>query len=274
LSVAIVTDSAAALPAEVAAAHGISVVPMMITVDGRSGHDGDVPIEGIVAASEIETAGPSPGEFAEAIERVMTADGVLVLTLASSMSSTCESASLGASGFEGRVRVVDTQTAAGAEALVVLAAARAAEAGASIDEVELVARDVMRRVHFIAMVPSLDFLARSGRVPGIAEWVGRHMHAAPIFEFTAGGVTKHRPALGVDAAYERMVHALRRDRVEGAALHVVASHALAPQAAARLLALVNDVTTPETELVGEFGSVMVAHTGPGLVGLAWWWETR
>ena len=131
----------------------------------------------------------------------------------------------------------------------------------------------MRRVHFIAMVPSLDFLAKSGRVPGIAEWVGRRMHVAPIFEFKAGGVTKHRPALGVDAAYDRMVQALRRDRVEGAALHVAASHALAPEAAAHLLALVKRFITPETELVGEFGSVMVAHTGPGLVGLAWWWET-
>ena len=105
MSVAIVTDSAAALPAELAAAHGITVVPMMITVDGRSGHDGDMSIEAIVAASEVETAGPSPGDFAEAIERVMTPDGVLVLTLASSMSSTCESASLGASGFAGHARV-------------------------------------------------------------------------------------------------------------------------------------------------------------------------
>jgi DegV family protein with EDD domain len=272
--VVIVTDSAAALPAELAAAHGIAVVPMMIAVDGRSGHDGDIPIEAIVVASEVETASPSPGDFAEAIQRVMTPAGVLVLTLASSMSSTFESASLGASGFAGHARVVDTQTAAGAQALVVLAAARAAEAGGSLDDVERAAREVMRRVRFIAMVPSLDFLAKSGRVPGIAEWVGRHMHVTPIFEFAAGRVVKHRPALGADAAYDRMVQALRRDRVDGAALHVVASHALAPEVAAHLLALVKDFTTPETELVGEFGSVMVAHTGPGLVGLAWWWEPQ
>jgi DegV family protein with EDD domain len=274
VSVAIVTDSAAALPAELAAAYGVAVVPMMITVDGRSGYDGATTIEAILTASEVETAGPSPGNFADAIERVMTPEGVLVLTLASSMSSTNGSASMGASGFAERARVVDTQTAAGAQALVVLAAARATEAGASLDEVVRVARDVVRRVHFIAMVPNLDFLVKSGRVPGIAQWVGRRVHVSPIFEFKAGDVVRHRPALGADAAYDRMVQALRRDRVDGAVLHVAVSHAFAAEAAARLLALVKGFVLPEEEFIGEFGSVMVAHTGPGLVGLAWWWEAR
>ena len=225
-----------------------------------------------MSAGEIETSGPSPGDFAEAIRRRMTPEGVLVLTLAATMSSTYQSASLATSGLEGPVRVIDSQTAAGAEALVVLAAARAAERGASLDDVERVAREVMGRVHFVAMVPSLDYLARSGRVPGIAEWVNRRLRVVPMFDFTAGRVNKHRPALGVDAAYDRMVQMLYHERVEGASLHVAAYHSLAPEAAARLLGLVKGTVTPKTEFVGEFGPVMVAHTGPGIVGLAWWWE--
>jgi DegV family protein with EDD domain len=272
MSVAIITDSAAALPAELAAAHGITVVPMLITVDGRSARDGETRVEALVAATEVETSGPSPGDFAGVIQRCITPEGVLVLTIAATMSSTYQSASLAASSFEGQVRVIDTQTAAGAQALVVLAAARAAERGASLDEAERIARDVMARVHLVAMVPSLDYLAKSGRVPGVAEWVGRRLRVVPMFDFTAGRISKHRPALGVDAAYSRMVQMLQRDRVAGASLHVAAYHSLAPEAAARLLGLVKGIVAPKTEFVGEFGSVMVAHTGPGIVGLAWWWE--
>jgi len=274
VSVSIVTDSAAALPRELAVSSRIAVVPMRLVVNGEPVSDSETPIEVIVTASDVETSGPSPGDFVEVIERVMTPDGVLVFTLASTMSSTYESARLGAERCAGRVRVIDTQTAAGAEALVVLAAARSAAAGGSLEEVERVANSVMQRVHFVAMVPSLDFLAKSGRVPGIAEWVGRRMHVTPLFEFTSGGVRKHRPALSVAAAYDRMVQELRHDRVEGAALHVAAYHALAPDAAARVLALVERFVAPETAFIGEFGPVMVTHTGPGLVGLAWWWEPQ
>jgi fatty acid-binding protein DegV len=49
-------------------------------------------------------------------------------------------------------------------------------------------------------------------------------------------------------------------------------HALAPEAAQRLLDRVEAEVTPATKFTGEFGSVMVVHTGPGLYGLAWWWE--
>ena len=55
-------------------------------------------------------------------------------------------------------------------------------------------------------------------------------------------------------------------------LHVAALHALAPDAADGVLARVEAEVTPATKFVGEFGSVMVVHTGPGLYGLAWWWE--
>ena len=202
----------------------------------------------------------------------MSSDGVLVLTLASSMSSTHQSATLAASGTGGLVRVIDTQTAAGAEALVVLAAARAAASGSSLQEVARVADDVIGRVRLVATGPSLEHLARSGRVPGLAEWVGRKLRVAPLFEFTAGTVRSLRPALGIDAAYERMVHLVLSSRVEGARLHVAAYHSLVPDAAARLLGELEREVTPASTFVGEFSSVMVAHTGPGLVGLAWWWE--
>jgi fatty acid-binding protein DegV len=85
-------------------------------------------------------------------------------------------------------------------------------------------------------------------------------------------VHRLRPALSAEAASDRMLGLLRRSRVEGARLHVVSLHALALDTADRLLARAEEQFGPATAFVGEFGPVMVVHTGPGLAGLAWWWD--
>lgn len=277
MTVAVVTDSAAALPPELAARCGVTVVPMWLTIGGESIHEGDRPLSEVLGDARVSTSGPTPGEFARAIETRMSPDGVLVLTIAANMSGTHEAAVLAAREIDRaseQVRVVDTATAAGAEALVVLAAAAKAQQGASLDDVELEAKRVVERVQLVAMVPNLDHLVRSGRVPGIAGWAGRRLGINPLFEFRGGKVHRLRPALGADAAIERMLARFRRSREPGARLHVTALHALAPDAARKLLDRVEAEVTPETAFVGEFGSVMVVHTGPGLVGLAWWWDTE
>ena len=275
MTVAIVTDSAAALPPDLVARFHVTVVPMWLTLGDESIHEGERPLSEILGDARVSTSGPTPGEFALAIERRQTGDGVLVLTIAASMSGTHEAAVLAArevDGARGPVRVVDTLTAAGAEALVVLAAAAKAQAGASLDEVEAEARRVIDTVQLVATVPSLDHLVRSGRVPGIAGWAGRRLGINPLFEFRDGKVHRLRPALGHDAALERMLGRFRRTRDDSGKLHVTALHALAPDGARLLLDRVEAEVTPETAFIGEFGSVMVVHTGPGLVGLAWWWD--
>jgi len=276
MTVAIVTDSAAALPDDLAARYHVTVVPMWLTLGTESIHEGERPLSEVLGDERVSTSGPTPGEFARAIERRQNANGVLVLTIAASMSGTHEAAVLAAREIDdaaGPVRVVDTLTAAGAEALVVLAAATKAQEGASLADVEAEARRVIERVQLVAMVPNLDHLVRSGRVPGIAGWAGRRLGINPLFEFRGGKVHRLRPALGPEAALERMLGRFRRTRQDGGKLHVTALHALAPDAARQLLERVEAEVTPETAFVGEFGSVMVVHTGPGLVGLAWWWDS-
>ncbi|MCZ7527130.1 MAG: DegV family protein [Acidimicrobiia bacterium] len=272
MAVAIVTDSAAALPADLVARHGITVVPMWLTVGDDSFLDGDRSLGELLGDVAVSTSGPTPGQFAAAIEASRGPDGVLILTIAATMSSTHQSAVLAARSYGEGVRVVDTGTAAGAEALVVLAAAEAAEAGKTLDEVEAVARRAIGEVRLVATVPNLDHLVRSGRVPNVAGWAGRHLHISPLFEFRAGAVKRLRPAFGFETALHRIYSTFARSAVEGASLHVAVLHAMAPEPARRLLEKVTEAAEPDTAFLGEFGSVMVVHTGPGLVGLAWRWD--
>lgn len=248
---------------------------MGLTLGESSVHDGDLDLEEVVARLDegLSTSGPSPGEFAEAIAAADTGDGVVVLTLSERMSSTYGSAQLAAKLEEDRtVRVVDTGTAAGAEGLVVLAAAVRAAAGAPIDDVVAAADVAADQVRLVATLPTLDQLARGGRVPGAAAWAGHRLDLNPLFEFKGGHVRPLRPVRGQRAAQDRIVSLFSHRLHHQADLHVAALHALDPAGAEHVLDLVRAHVEPATAFVGSFSPVMVAHTGPGLVGLAWWWE--
>jgi DegV family protein with EDD domain len=275
MTVCVVTDGAAALPDDMVRELGITVVPMWVTLDGVSEHADRVDLDTMFVHRAISTSGPTPGEFQEAIGAAGPSSEVCVLTISATMSSTYEAARVGATGSgrnDATVRVVDTRTAAGAQALVVIAAARAAAAGASLDEVVAVAERAMGEVRLVASVPDLTALVRSGRVPGIAGWAGRRLGLVPLFEFRDGGAHPMRPSRGLDNALERIVARCRRQQRADARLHVAALHALAPDAAEDMLRRVHKELEVETEFIASFGAVMLAHTGPGLVGLAWRWE--
>jgi DegV family protein with EDD domain len=277
MTVSIVTDGAAALPDDIVQQLDIAVVPMWLTLDGRSVPADSVDLDEMFSYREITTSGPTPGEFGDAIQTRMNEDGVCVLTISATMSSTYEAARVGATALDesdaGRARVVDTRTAAGAQALVVIAAARAAQRGASLDQVVAVAEVAMRDVRLLASVPDLTALVRSGRVPNIAGWAGRRLGLVPLFEFRNGGAHPLRPSRGLDNALDRIVALCRREQRAGARLHVAALHALAPSAAQDMLSRVHKELPVASEFVASFGAVMLAHTGPGLVGLAWRWES-
>jgi DegV family protein with EDD domain len=272
----VVTDSACSLPAELASDHHISIVPMGLTIGGTAALDGEVTLEEVTArlGEGLSTSGPAPGRVAEAVEAADEGDGVIVLTISSEMSSTYDSARLAVQAADGAVALVDTGTAAGAEGLVVLAAARCAQAGGSLGDVEAAARRASAEVRLVATLPSLDALARGGRVPQAAAWAGRWLGLNPMFEFRSGHVHALRPALGRDAAYERIVSQWHHTRRPGAALHAAVMHALDPDGADHVLSEVRRRHDPDDVFVGSFSAVMVSHTGPGLVGLAWWWEDR
>jgi DegV family protein with EDD domain len=258
--IAVVTDSGASIPRELAASSGIAVVDQHVqTLDGT-----------------VSTAAPSPGEFLRVIER-SGCDEAVVLTVSAKVSGTWNAARLAATESPIPCDVIDTETAAGAQALVVLAAAGAAASGADRAAVRAAALDAIARVRLVAVIEGLDHLVRSGRVPGLAGWAGRILNLKPLFEFRHGVARPLRPAVSRDAALARIVSHWRRNHHQVGAddrLHIAALHADAEADAEGLLKRVRDeLETPAaTELVLEFSEVMIAHTGPGLVGLAWWWQ--
>ena len=274
MTVGIVTDSTAALPEAVRARWDIAVVPLMITVDGRTVTDGELATAEVLAAESYSSSSPSPGTFSEAIAAQDEGDGVVVATVSSTLSSTHQAAALAAKNAAGLVAVVDSRTAAGGQALVAVAAARAAREGATLDEVVATAQDVARRVHLVGALANLDQLIRSGRVPGLAGRAANLIGLRPMFDIRDGAIGRLRPALSDEAAHQRILSAWRRTRPpdEGAQLHLVSLHAEAPERAADLLAAVTADGQPADAFTSGFGQAMMINSGTGVRGLAWYWD--
>ncbi len=274
MTVGIVTDSTAALPDEVRAAWDIAVVPLMITVDGRTVADGELDTAEILAAKTHSSSGPSPGAFVQAIAGQDQGDGVVVVTVTSTLSITNQSAVLASKSAAGPVAVVDSRTAAGGQALVAVAAARAARAGATLDEVVARAEDVAKRMTLVGALANLDQLIRSGRVPGLAGRAGNLLGLRPMFDIQDGAIGRLRPALSDEAAHQRILGLWRRTRpADGnGELHLVSLHAEVPERAVELLDAVTAEVQPADAFISQFGQAMMINSGTGVRGLAWYWD--
>lgn len=251
------------------------LVPMQIAFGGRVVSETEVTPVDVAAnlGSGLSTSAPSPGAFAAAIEEAERGAGVVVMTVSSKLSASYKAASLAAGSTGIETKVVDTTTAAGAEGLVVLAACRAAQAGRSVAETAERAARAALGARLVAAVGSLEHLARSGRVPQAANWAGNHLGLQMMFELSGGRIRPLRPVRGAVRATEAMVDRVKRsDPLDGSRLHVAGMHSFDERDAAGLLQALERCCRPSSAFVGSFGPVMLAHTGPGMRGLAWLWD--
>ncbi|MBI5283702.1 MAG: DegV family protein [Chloroflexi bacterium] len=283
MTVAIVTDSTACIPGEVAAALGIEIVPLHLIFGGRTFVDSLTSdtsefYELLRTSNERPTtAAPSPGMFIDAIARAARrADAVLCITVSKQFSAMYDSARQAIEIAKGgspatEIRLLDSRNAAMAQGFVVLEAARAAAAGASIDEVARRAEVMTEQVTLLAMLDTLSYLARGGRVPRVAAWTAGMLQVKPIVRFSASDIRLVARTRTRRRALDRMI-ALLVEMAAGRRLHLAVHHANAAADARYLLeGAERQIDLAETFLT-EFTQVMGVHTGPGLVGLAWWAE--
>lgn len=282
--VGIVTDTTACVPASLAAELGIEVIPVFLSVGDQVFEDGIAGptasfYETLRTSSEpATTAAPSPGVYAEAIVRAGERnDTVLCVTVSRQFSAMFDAATQGAELVRQQrpdldVRVLDSGAAAMAQGFVAIEAARAAQQGRSIDEALARAEALMPRVQLVVVLDTLSYLSRTGRVPRLVIWAAGPLRVKPFVAFQRG---VYRP-IGVSrttrGAIDRLCQALEnRTKGEGP-LHVCVHHTNVPELAQELATRVRESFAPAELIVQEFTQVMGVHTGPGLLGFAFYTE--
>ena len=279
-SVAVVTDTTAYLPADVAGRNGISVVSLYVvfgsdrTVRETEIEDFPAFFEELRSADSVPTTSqPSVGDFIEAYEPLLEGGGSVVsVHISDGLSGTAGAARQAAQQLERdgrggeRIRVVDSATAAGGIGLLALVAARGAAAGLDADAVVERVAGARREYKMWFALDTLEFLRRGGRIGAASAWIGSTMKVKPILtvESTMTPVERVRTSARM---FQRMVDYAQQRHDSGADAWIV-QHCTAPDQAARLVERCREIFGREPEFVSELGPVMSVHAGPGMLGLA------
>ncbi len=276
---AVVTDTTAYLPEELVSQHDIKRVSLYVSLDGEqrpeieiAGADYAEFFETLRASAEgATTSQPSVGDFCAVYEPLLT-DGrdVVSIHLSAGISGTCESASqakerLTAEGKGGeRIQVYDSRSACGGQAMVVLAAAAAAERGADGAGALAAAERARDELEMWFAIDTLEYLRKGGRIGAAQAWLGSALQIKPIL--TLGEeITPVERVRTRRRAFERMVDYARQRRDDGADGWVV-QHIQDPETAHRLVEQCRELFGTEPIFVSEVGPVIGAHVGPGLIG--------
>jgi len=284
-NVAIVTDSVAQVPAEIARQLDITIIPFTVHIDGQLYLDGiDLAPQELYQRMRLEnimptTAAPSLGEYQQTFEACLRAGAqwVLYVALSGKLSAGYSTASHAAKivqeAFPGRiVEVLDSQQATITQGFVAMAAARAAAQGKPLAEVRQAAEEAKRRTGFAATLETLEYLARGGRIGKAAFMLGNMIKIKPILTLEDGLVEPLSRVRGENRALQAIVDYVARQVEDHQVLHLAIMEADAAEAAARLQELALQQLGPAEIFLSEFTPVMGVHTGPGLIGLGYYYE--
>jgi DegV family protein with EDD domain len=215
------------------------------------------------------TSQPTPGDFRAVYEELAGYGRVYSLHIAGALSGTVEAARAAAE-LGDRVRVIDTETASAAVAMLGLSVQRRLERGTTDEEIDALVQRHRRDSQLIFTLDTLDYLARGGRIGRAAAWAGQLLKVKPILTIRGGEVIPLKRVRGNRRAFQEFIDVFEAGSGEGPNLRVAIAHADAPDRAEALRELVRR-TRPEAqlELVTTLGPVVGTHAGPGTVGLFW-----
>ncbi|MGW1146648.1 DegV family protein [Streptomyces sp. NPDC002454] len=273
--VAIVTDSTAYLPERAVRQHDIVLVPLTVVIGDRAWEEGTEfsarsLAEALRKRRPVTTSRPAPEVFAATYRRAAEAgaEGIVSLHLSSELSGTYDAAVLAARSAPIPVRVVDTGMIAMALGFCALAAAQAAAAGASIDEVVAAAQKRAEGSSAYFSVDTLDYLRRGGRIGAAQALFGSALAVKPLLQLVDGRIEpleKVRTSARAIARLEEI--AVERAGVIGP-VDIAVHHLAAGEKAAGLAERLHERLPGLGEVpVSEVGAVIGAHTGPGLLGV-------
>lgn len=276
--IAIVTDTDSSLPAAIAAQHHIRQVPILVHF-GKEAFKTNTEIDDARLFARINrenklptTAAPSPGQFVEAFQAALAegAPAVVCLCVSSAVSATYQAAMAACDLLPGQdITVIDTQSLSMAQGFTVLAAAEAAQAGATKDEIIARAVDTGNRARLFAALPTLKYLAMSGRVGYVTAGIANVLNIQPVLTVREGKLDLLERVRTRTKAWSRVVE-LAAEAAGGRPMERLAILHVDAQAEARLFEekLRAGLAYTADPIWAELTPGLSVHSGAGLVGVA------
>jgi DegV family protein with EDD domain len=279
---AIVLDSTSDFPEAHDRYPNMRIVPLYVLFGDESYRDGvDIRpeefYERLATVSSLPTTRqPTPKDFADCFEELAAAgfERIWSLHVSAKLSGTYQSACLGAELAGGdRVKVVDTETASLANAMLALAIQRRLEVGTTDEEIEALIERFRKTNGVVFTVATLECLQKGGRIGKGQALAGTLLNVKPIFSVADGVIEPITKVRGRQKALEefgKLFTERTADVPDGEGLRVAIAHASAPDWIDVLTDLAAKARPKaQVELVEILGAVVGTHAGPGAVGFFW-----
>ena len=279
--IAVVTDSSAYMPEEALGGLSIPVMPLWLIwgdEELRDGIDIDPPaFYRRLRESDVHptSSQPSAGELEEFFRNAgATADGIVGVFISSKLSGTVANARAAKALLPDLpIRVVDSLSVSMGQGFIALAAARAAAAGGSLEEVAAAAERMCDRVHLLFSVDTLEYLRRGGRISGANWLVGTALSIKPLLQITDGIIQPLAKVRTKRKVVARMLD-VAHDRLGGKPMAAAAIiHADSPEEADALATKVRERFNVSTVHRVALSPVIGTHGGPGTIGIAFYAES-
>ena len=274
MTVRIVTDSTADMPAEMAQELGIPVVPLSVVFGEESLKEGieishDVFYERLARAKALPTtSSPSVGDFLDTYRDVLKeTDEIVSVHVSSKLSATYSNATQAAAilADEGaRIEVFDSRTVSLGMMFMCKAAVKAAAEGASVEAIRGILDDMSPRISVYVVLNTLEYVRRGGRIGRARAFLGTMLRVKPILSFDGGEVHPEERVRTRSLALDRLFHMVtsnpKIDEV-GVAYSINAEEAEALRQ--RLSEALDGMDVQMTRI----GAVAGVHGGPGVLGV-------
>ncbi|MDP7587497.1 MAG: DegV family protein [SAR202 cluster bacterium] len=279
MTVRIVTDSSADLPADLVQQHGITVLPCYVLVDDQTFKDGvEIKPDDFYRLLQAEgrfptTAQPTVADFQEVYRDLAgQGDQVLSIHVSGKLSGTLNSAEQAKASLDGEeIEIVDSQLASIPLGLAVLAAATTASEGGSLQEVAEKVRQGLSLHHGLFALDTLEYLHKGGRIGKARAFMGSVLHVKPILRLQDGEAHPVERPRNRERAMRRLVE-LASELAPVRRLAVI--HSTDPD---RMATLKQDLTglLPADQIIeARFGSTLGTYIGPDALGVAVTQEPR
>jgi DegV family protein with EDD domain len=274
VQVKVITDSTSDIPQALADDLGIGVVPAYVRFGTKTYRDGvDIQSDDfylMLHKSFIHpaTSQPNPEDFAGMYKQYYgIAKGIVSIHISSKISGTYNSATLAKKmiGEEKQIEVIDSRFNSAGLGLVVIAAARMAQSGASFKEIINEANKAIKQVKMFGMFETMKYLARSGRVNKTIAAASRILHVMPLLTFHDGEIVSAGFVRTINKGIDRLYDFVKNN-VPVSELTIV--HSAVLERAKQLKNRLNEFTSIDKITIAELGPGLGVHGGPGVLLVA------
>jgi len=272
MAVRVVTDSTADIPQDLVKELGISVVPLTVQFGDKSFLDRveitpDQFFQWLIESPQLPTTSqPSPGAFLDVYRGLLEAEHQVVsIHISDKLSGTLNSVRQAKEQLgDVPLEIIDSRQAAISLGLVVIAAARAVKDGASYEETQSVARQALGQVQLFALLDTLEFLRKGGRIGKVRGFIGTLLHVRPIITVTDGVV---QSVISVRSRDQGIRYMLTLAEERSPLIQAAVFHSTTPDEAEEVADQLRPMVSDGNVIIGRIGPVIGTHVGPGAVGV-------